>query len=235
MFETTNIATPRVPRHRIAITTDGAVSGADGADQLAAALRYATRMASQIEPILDIGRLQWLTALSGTAVTARLGHGAGEVLLTAEVEDRGTRQPTPVSVAAGGANTAIRKCLRRVRDDLYADWSAVMTWDKRIVGALLPEGSRSGSVDVGELLPEVGLRLQAVLASLDETSRETAVVLEYRGGSLLAAAIEGDVLFAFADKFDTEVAVPLIDKVRSVLAPHDLDLVWTWGESWTQR
>lgn len=229
------MAQPHVPRRRIAITTDGAVTGDDGSEQLAAALRYACRMAGQIEPLLDVGQLQWLTALSGTAVTARLGHGADEILLTAEVEERGRRQPVPASRAAGGANTAIRKSLRRVRDDLYADWSAVMTWDKRIVGALLPEGSRGGAVDVAAVLPDVGVRLQAVLASLDETSRETAVALEYRGGSLLAAAIEGDVLFAFADKFDLEVAVPLIDRVRSVLAPHDLDLVWTWGESWTQR
>lgn len=235
MSETSNIAPPRVPRRRIAIASDGSVTGDDAPHQLGAALRYACRMAGQIEPLLDIGPLQWLTTLSGPAVTARVGRSAGDIMLTAEVEERGTRQPVPVSAAAGGAHTAIRKCLRRVRDDLYADWSAIITWDKRIVGALLPEGSRTGSIDVGAVLPEVGLRLLAVLASLDETTRETAVVLEYRGGSLLVAAIEGDVLFAFADKFDNALAMPTIDRVRSVLAPHDLDLVWTWGESWTQQ
>jgi hypothetical protein len=191
-------------------------------------------MAGQIEPLLDLGALQWLTTVSGTAVTARVGQSAGDFTVTAEVEEREARTPMAASVDAGGAHAALRKCLLRVRDDLEAEWCAVMTWDKRVVGALLPDAGRA-AVDVRAVLPEVGLRALAVLGSLDEAYRETAVVLEYARGSLMLVAIEGDVLFAAADKFDTAIAVRVIDRVRSVLAPHDLDLVWTWGEDWAER
>ena len=235
MSETADVARLRVSRRRIAIASDGSVTGDEAPDQLGAALRYACRMAGQVQPLLDIGPLQWLTTVGGTALTARVGGAEGEMTVVAEVEEREIRDPVPVPEAAGGAATAVRQALQHVRDDLDADWCAVMTWDQRVVGAMLPEWSRRGSVDVRAVLPDVGLRLLAVLASLDETYRDTAIVLEYRAGSLLLVAVEGDVLFAFADKFDTAIAVPVIDEVRSQLAPHDLDLVWTWGESWTRQ
>lgn len=234
MSETADADAMRVPRRRIAIGSDGSVTGDDAADHLGAALRYACRMAGQIEPLLDLGPLQWLTTVSGTSVTARVGRSAGDFTVTAEVEERQARAPLPMSVDAGGAHVAIKKCLHRVRDDLEAEWCAVITSDNRVVGALLPDAGRA-TTDVRAVLAEVGLRALAVLGSLDESYRETAVVLEYAGGSLMLAAVEGDVLFAAADKFDTAIAARLIDEVRSVLAPHDLDLVWTWGESWAEQ
>ena len=235
MTDIANIAPPRVPRRRLAIAGDGSVTGDAASDQLGATLRYACRMASQIEPLLEIGPLQWLSTLSGTAVTARVGQNAGGVTLTAEIEERAARTPLSVpSTDPDGAHAAIRKCLRRVRDGLDAEWGAVITWDKRLAGAFLPEAG-SKRTGVREVLSEVGLRALAVVGSLDESYRETAVLLEYRQGSLLVVAVEGDVVFAFADRFDKSIAGPVIDGVRAALAPHDLDLVWTWGESWTHE
>lgn len=231
---TSTEATPRVPRRRLAIGTDGSVAGGDTADHLGVALRYACRMASQMEPLLDIGQLQWLSTLRGTSFTARVGHVAGDVTVTADVGEVAESLPVGakhVSVDADGAHAAIRKGLQMVHHGLEADWCAIITWDQRIVGAILPESGRRG-VDVRTVLPEVGLRALALLGSLDESCHDTAVVLEYASGSMLVAAVEGDVLFAFADTFDTAIAGGVIDRVRAALAPHDLDLVWTWGDIW---
>ncbi len=233
MIETAQMAPPHVPRRRIAIAADGAVTGDGTPDLLGASLRYATRMASQIEPLLDLGPLQWLTTLSGTAVTARVAHVDGDLTVTAEVEERATEPVRPASAEATGAHTAVRRCLHWVRDDLDTEWCAMITWDKRVVGAILPD-PKIVAVDVRAVLDDVGVRALAVLGALDESYRESAVVLEYARGSLLVIAVEGDVLVTFGNRFDAAIAAPLIERVRSVLAPHDLDLVWTWGESWTR-
>lgn len=216
MTDIANVAPPREP-----------------SDQLGGTLRYVCRMASQIEPLLDTGPLQWLTTLSGTAVTARVGQSAGDVTVTAEIEGREAQTMLGRSDDAEAAHTAIKKSLRRIRNSLEADWAAMITWDKRLVGALLPEAG-STRTGVRDVLSEVGLRALAVVGALDESYRETAVLLEYREGSLLVVAVEGDVVFAFGDRFDKEIAGPVIADVRAVLAPFDLDLVWTWGESWAQ-
>ncbi len=226
----TEIAERTAPmsRRRFAIAADGSITGGDEtSDQLGAALRYVCRMAGQIETLLGVGRLHWLTTLSGTTVTARVGRsGAGDMTVTAEVERRETRAPTHLATPdADGAHAAMRQCLKRVRNGLDADWCAVITSDQRIVGALLPEpGSPLG--DVGAVLSEVGLRALAVLGALDVPYRETGVLLDYRRGSLMVVAVDGDVLFAFADKFDPTIASRIIHEVRAVLAPHDLSLLW---------
>ncbi len=226
------IAPPRVPRRRLAIAGDGSVSGDESSQQLGADLRYACRMAAQIEPLLDLGPLQWVSTLSGTAVTARVTTSEGALTVVAEIEEHEAaaelREPT---VDVDSAHAAIRKALHRVRGGLQADWCALITWDKRLVGALLPE-DEGRSAEVRAVLSEVGLRAMAVLASFEESYRETAVVLEFARGSLMVVAVDGDVLFAFAEVVDKTLAGPVIGDVRSLLAPHDLDLVWTWGDFW---
>lgn len=223
------IAPPRVPRRRLAISGDGSVTGDESSQLLGADLRYACRMAAQIEPLLDLGPLQWVSTLSGTAVTARVATNDGAVTVVAEIEEHEPVAALRESVVdADSAHAAIRKALHRVRSGLQADWCALITWDKRLVGALLAEDEDS-SPEVTAVLSEVGLRAMAVLASFEESYRETAVVLEYAHGSLIVVAVDGDVLFAFAETIDKSLAGPVIGDVRSLLAPHDLDLVWAWG------
>ncbi len=225
-------APPRVPRRRLAIDGNGTVTGDAALRQLGANLRYACRMASQIEPLLDLGPLRWVSTVGSTAVTARVTVSEGITTMLAEIDEHAvaTRVPSP-SVAAESPHEAIRNALRRVRDGLEVEWGAIITWDKRLVGVLLPDAV-SKSAPVCAVLSEVGLRAMAVLSAFDESYRETAVVLEYARGSLIVVAIGNDVLFAFGDEIDKSLAGPVIRGVRSVLAPHSLDFVWTWGDSW---
>ncbi len=228
-------APPRVPRRRLAIAGDGSVTGDATSQQLGAELRYACRMASQIEPLLDLGPLEWVTTLSGTGVTARVGRDAGGLTVNAEIEEQtaSTLSAAAPPTDADSAQSAVRKSLHLLRDGLAAEWCALITWDKRLVGALLPDAV-SRSAPLRAVLSDVGLRAMAVLGSFEEAYRETAVVLEYAHGSLIVVAVGNDVLFASADKVDKTRAGQVISDVRSVLAPYDMEFVWTWGASWSQ-
>ena len=68
---------------------------------------------------------------------------------------------------------------------------------------------------------------------LTETGKKgKPLVWSFARGSLIVVAIGDDVLFGFGDVIDKTLAGPVIGGVRSVLAPHNLDLVWSWGDSW---
>lgn len=222
---------PDQPRYRFAIAADGSVSGGEeSSEQLGASLRYACRMASQLDEVLGVGRLEWLTTLSSTSVTARVGQShEGLITVTAEVE----RRSSPIALGPEAkknvsAQKALNTSLKLLHDDLIADWCAAITEDQRLLGARLP--TRGNTFDNAEsVLTKVGIRALAVVGALHESYRETAVVLDYRQGSLLIVEIDGLVLFAFADKFESVEVARVIARVRAKLVGQDLSLVWTFG------
>ena len=111
--------------------------------------------------------------------------------------------------------------MQRVRQMLGTHWSAVITGDKRVVGAAVPQ-SGSGVLDSMAALPEVGVRALAVLGALEVRYRETCVLLDYARGTMLVAAVGDHALYAFADKLDAQVVAEIVDEVRAILSPDDV-------------
>jgi hypothetical protein len=215
---------PQQTARRFTVAADGSTTGDDGASGgLAASLRYACRVAGQLESLTGAGDLEWVRTVSSTTVTARVGWSLGrEVTLSAEVE-QGERPAGKELTVGGGADAhaALELGLQRVRQLLGTHWCAVVTGDKRVVGAAVPR-SGSGALDSMAALPEVGVRALAVLGALEERYRETCVLLDYRRGTLLVAAIGDHALYAFADKLDAGVVAEVVDEVRAVLAPDQV-------------
>lgn len=218
-------------RRRFAIAADGTVSGCEESwGKLGASLRYACRMAAQLDEVIGVGRLEWLTTLSSTSVRARVGQSLeGLVTVTAEVERRSSPiHPVPQAKQDMSAQRALNSSLRLVHGGLVADWCAAITEDQRVIGAHLPEHGETFD-DATTVLTQVGVRALAIVGALHESYRETAVMLDFRQGSLLIFDCDGLVIFAFADKFDSLAATQVIGRVRSRLAGQDLSLVWTYG------
>lgn len=215
---------PETPARRFTVAADGTTLGDDGADgRLAASLRYACRVAGQLEFLTGAGDLEWVSTVSTTAVTARVGWSdAREVTLSAEVETGEARAPKEFTVVGGAdVHAALGHCMQRVRQMLGTHWSAVITGDKRVVAAAVPQ-SGSAVLDAMAALPEVGVRALAVLGALEEPYRETCVLLDYTHGTMLVAAVGDHALYAFADKLDPRVVAEIVDEVRAVLAPGDV-------------
>lgn len=209
------------PARRFTVAADGSTTGDDGASGgLAASLRYACRVAGQLEFLTGAGDLEWVSTVSTTTVTARVGWTlAREVTLSAEVEAGEPRAPKEFTVVGGAdVHAALGHCMQRVRQLLGTHWSAVITGDKRVVGAAVPQ-SGSGVLDSMAALPEVGVRALAVLGALEERYRETCVLLDYQRGTMLVAAIGDHALYAFADKLDARVVSEVVDEVRAILVP----------------
>lgn len=215
-------ASPPEPQtRRFTVAADGTTRGDDGASGgLAASLRYACRVAGQLEFLTGAGDLEWVSTVSSTTVTARVGWSlAREVTLSAEVEAGEPRAPKEFTVVGGAdVHAALGHCMQRVRQLLGTHWSAVITGDKRVVGAAVPQ-SGSGVLDSMAALPEVGVRALAVLGALEERYRETCVLLDYQRGAMLVAAIGDHALYAFADKLDARVVSEVVDEVRAILVP----------------
>lgn len=212
---------PETPARRFTVAADGTIHGDDGASGgLAASLRYACRVAGQLEFLTGAGDLEWVSTVSSTTVTARVGWSlAREVTLSAEVEAGEPRAPKEFTVVGGAdVHAALGHCMQRVRQLLGTHWSAVITGDKRVVGAAVPQ-SGSGVLDSMAALPEVGVRALAVLGALEERYRETCVLLDYQRGTMLVAAIGDHALYAFADKLDARVVSEVVDEVRAILVP----------------
>jgi hypothetical protein len=215
---------PETPTRRFTVAADGATTGDDGdSGRLAASLRYACRVAGQLEYLTGAGDLEWVSTVSSTAVTARVGWSpAREVTLAAEVESGPPRAPQEVTVVAGtDVQAALAHCLQRVRQMLGTHWSAVVTGDKRVVAAAVPQPG-GGVVDPTAALPEVGVRALAVLGALETRYRETCVLLDYAHGTMLVAAVGDHALYAFADKLDAGVVAEIVDEVRATLSPADV-------------
>ena len=65
---------PETPARRFTVAADGTTHGDDGASgRLAVSLRYACRVAGQLEFLTGAGDLEWVSTVSSTAVTARVG------------------------------------------------------------------------------------------------------------------------------------------------------------------
>ncbi len=215
---------PETATRRFAVAADGSTTGDDGdSGRLAASLRYACRVAGQLEFLTGAGDLEWVSTVSSTAVTARVGWSlAREVTLAAEVEPGPPRAPKEFTVVGGAdVHAALGHCMQRVRQMLGTHWSAVITGDKRVVGAAVPQ-SGSGVLDSMAALPEVGVRALAVLGALEERYRETCVLLDYAHGTMLVAAVGDHALYAFADKLDAQVVAEIVDEVRAILSPDDV-------------
>lgn len=208
-------------RVRFNVSPDGSVEGDDGAGgQLAGTLRYVCRMGSQIGTLLEIGELERLSTLSPLSLLARVGGVSPHLSIKAEVETQQTSRPEPIVVSGIKVQEAIKRSLRRVTKDLASDWTALITDDMRLVGAVHYEPS-------GQAAPppvfEVGLRALAVLGALDERLRETAVRLDYVRGSVLIAAMGEHALFTQAHKFEvSEVVTSSVGAAQGLLAGVEL-------------
>lgn len=221
---------PATPTRRFTVAADGSTTGDDGdSGRLAASLRYACRVAGQLEHLTGAGDLEWVSTVSSTAVTARVGWTpAREVTLAAEVESGPPRTPQELTVLAGpDVQAALAHCMQRARQMLGTHWSAVVTGDKRVVAAALPQPG--GVTDATTALPEVGVRALAVLGALEARYRETCVLLHYAHGTMLVAAVGDHALYAFADKLDVGVVAEIVDEVRATLSPADVAAAHTVG------
>lgn len=207
-------------RVRFDVHPDGTVEGDDGADgHLAETLRYVCRMGSQIGTFLALGGLERLSTLSNLALMARVAGVSPDLSIKAEVEFQGTRPPAPLAIPGITVQDPIERALRHVTIDLASDWAAIMTDDSRLVGAMHDEAMGRGTPDS---VFEIGVRALAILGALDESLRESAVRLDFVGGSLLVAAIGQHVLFTQADKFDASEVVRTVAGVQGLLAGAEL-------------
>ncbi|WP_457205179.1 hypothetical protein [Nocardioides sp. P5_C9_2] len=209
---------------RFTVAADGTTTGDDGdSGRLALSLRYACRVAGQLDLFTGAGDLEWVRAIGSTTVTVRVGWGQGSApALSAEVGAGEPRTPKDVVVVGGAdVHAALGHCMQRVGQMLGTHWSAVITGDKRVVAAAVPR-SGTGLLDPVAALPEVGVRALAVLGALEERYRETCVLLDYAHGTTLVAAIGDHALVAFADRLDTRVVADIVDEVRAILVPGDV-------------
>lgn len=210
---------------RFTVRADGSTSGDDGdSGRLAVSLRYACRVAGQLEFLAGVGDLEWVRTISGTAaLTARVGWTQDhEVTVAAEVETGPSRTSRKVAETGGrDVQAALAHSLQRVRQMLGTHWSAVVAGDKRVVAASVPQ---VGNEVPGAMaaLPEIGVRALAVLGALEGRYRETCVLLDYERGTLVVAALGDHALVAFADEVDTQVVAEIVDSVRGLLSSADI-------------
>lgn len=213
----------RQPR-RFAVLTDGTVRGDDGeAGRLAASLRYAARMAGQVEFLLDVGGLQKLTTVSETAITAGVTRDdAGGVGLSVRVDAQPPRQPKVLTVVGGAdVHAALDHCSQRLQQTPGVRWGAIVAADKRVVAASLPQAG-AAVLESLSALPVVGVRALAVLTAIEEPLRESWVQLTYAHATLLVASLDRHCLYAVVDEVKPGPFGETLDEVRAILSAHDL-------------
>lgn len=213
-----------VETRHFAILTDGTVRGDDGEDGLlAASLRYAARLAGQVEYILDVGDLLELTTVSRTAVTASITRDdAGGIGLSARLESQAFRQPRVLTVVGGAdVHAALAHCVQRVQQTPGVKWGAIIADDKRVVGASLP-GAGAAVLESVSALPNVGVRALAVLGAIEEHLRESWVRLNYERATVLMTNVGPHCLYAVVDEVKAGPFGEAVDEVRAILAPYDL-------------
>ena len=131
-------------RH-FSVLSDGTVRGDDGeSGRLAASLRYAARLAGQVEFLLDVGDLIELATVSREAITARVTHDdESEMSLSVRLDSQPFRQPKVLTVVGGAdVHAALAHCIQRVQSTPGVSWGAIVADDKRVVGASLPSRER---------------------------------------------------------------------------------------------
>ena len=193
-----------VDRLRFGIRPDGAVTGDDGTDgYLAASVRYAARMARQMADLALLGELQWVTTVGRIALRARTDHSLDGMNVEAELSMsmaplHRSRHPH----AAGVPADVIAGALQWLDANASANWCAVMSDDKRLVGL---HSSRSAR-DVGPgAVHEVGLRALALLGALEQPYRDIGTVIGCQQGDLLVLEIGSHTMYAQADRFSAEL------------------------------
>lgn len=204
-------------RLRFDIDPDGSVEGVDG--ELATTLRYVCRMGGQIGTLLGLGELERFSTLSTMAVMARVAGVSPRVSIKADVGMRVLPPTEPQSALNLTSREAIDEAMRRVMVDFVADWVAIITDDKRLVGA---RNRVVNGRQVPAVVHDVGERALAVLGALDEGLRETDVRLDFARGSVLVVALGGHALFTHADKFEDDVVVPTVSAIQSMFDGVDL-------------
>ena len=183
---------PETRARRFTVAADGTTTGDDGdSGRLAASLRYACRVAGQLEFLTGAGDLEWVSTVSSTAVTARVGWSlAREVTLSAEVETGEARAPKEFTVV-GGADVHAALGPLHAAGAPDARHPLERGHHRRQAGRR-GGGARSPAaavLDSMAALPEVGVRALAVLGALEERYRETCVLLDYAHGTMLVAAV----------------------------------------------
>lgn len=204
-------------RLRFDIDPDGSVEGADG--EHATTLRYVCRMGGQIGELLGLGELERFSTLSTVAVMARVAGVSPHVSIKAEVGRRVIGQPEPVAAVHLTPRQAINGALGRVMVDFMGDWAAIITDDKRLVGARNRAANRRR---VPVVVHDVGVRALAVLGALDEVLRETEVRLDFARGSVMVVALGDHALFTQADKLDESVVLTTVSAIQSMFKGVDL-------------
>jgi hypothetical protein len=213
-----------VEARQFGVHTDGTVRGDDGAGgRLAASLRYAARLAGQVEYLLDVGDLLELATVSREALTARITRDdAGGVGLSARVDRQPYRQPKVLTVVGGAdVHAALAHCVQRVQQTPGVRWGAIIADDKRVVGASLPQAGAAVLESVSAL-PNVGVRALAVLGAIEEPLRESWVQLTYERAIVLVASVGPHCLYAVVDDVKGVPFGETVDEVRAILAPYDL-------------
>lgn len=213
-----------VETRQFAVLTDGTVRGDDGeGGRLAASLRYAARLAGQVEFLLDVGDLLELTTVSRTAITASITRDdAGGVGLSARLESQANRSPKVLTVVGGAdVHAALAHCVQRVQSTPGVEWGAIIADDKRVVGASLPRAGAAVS-RLWSSVPNVGVRALAVLDSIEEHLRESWVQLRFERATVLVASIGPHCLYAVVDGVKPGPFGEAVDEVRAILAPYDL-------------
>lgn len=209
---------------QFSVLTDGTVRGDDGdGGRFAASMRYAARLAGQVEYLLDVGDLLELSTVSRTAITASITRDdSGNVGLSARLESQAHRQPKVLTVVGGAdVHAALAHCVQRVQQTPGVKWGAIIADDKRVVGASLPT-SGAAVLESVSALPNVGVRALAVLGAIEEHLRESWVQLTYERATVLVASVGTHCLYAVVDDVKAGPFGEAIDEVRAILAPYDL-------------
>lgn len=209
---------------RFSVLTDGTVRGDDGEDgRFAASLTYAARLATQVEPVLDVGALEELSTVSELAITARVSRDdAGGVGLSVHVDPQPARQPKVLTVVGGAdVHTALAHCVQRIEQTPGVRWGAIVAADKRVVGASLPRAGVAAA-EVLSALPHVGVRALAILGAIEQPLRESWLHLTYERGSLLVADLGPHCICAVVGDLEPGAFGEAVDEVRAILAPYDL-------------
>lgn len=206
------------------VLIDGTVRGDDGeSGRLAASLRYAARLAGQVEFLLDVGDLVELATVSREAITVRVTHDEErEMSLSVRVDTQPFRQPKVLTVVGGAdVHAALAHCIQRVRSTPGVAWTAIIADDRRVVGASLPQAGAAVS-RLWSSVPNVGVRVLAVLGAIEEPLRESWVQLSFERATVLVAAVGPHCVYAVVDEVRPGPFGEALDEVRAILAPYDL-------------
>lgn len=224
MTMTESSAQERTGGREFTLRPDGSLVGDDGSSgQLAAALRYACRLADTVGEQLGLGDLVGLATTSSSRLTVRVGWDlARECTLRARLDVTVPHQPRHFDVVGGaGVKPALAHCMQRVHRVEGVRWSALVTADARVVAAQVAPGPAAGRGT--SALPGVGTRVLAVVGAIPQRHLTGHVRLTFERGTLLLVPIRQSCLYVLADaEIEEEAFTEAVDEVRAVLEDERL-------------